>query len=84
MNYWRISTLILAATLVGIIGVGAITTASAEPQSHMRAALGHLERARTALEKAAPDKGGHRAKAIELTDQAMAETKAGIEYADKH
>jgi len=60
------------------------TVAFAEKQPHMRAAHEALKKAREALEKASPDKGGHRVKAIELVEAALAEVKAGMEFDDKH
>lgn len=50
-------------------------------QPHMRAALEHLRAARTELDKAAPDKAGHRQNAIALVDKAIAETVRGQEAA---
>jgi len=47
-------------------------------QPNMQAALAALRNARRSLIDATPDKGGHRANAIKLTDQAIAETQAGI------
>jgi hypothetical protein len=47
----------------------------------MEAALDHLQSARTELESALADKGGHRARAMSLVDQAMAEVQAGMEWA---
>jgi hypothetical protein len=47
----------------------------------MEAALSHLHSARAELESAAPNKGGHRARAIEIVNQAIAEVQAGIDYA---
>lgn len=46
----------------------------------MHRALHALENAKRDLEKAAHDYGGHRAKALELTDQAISEIKEGLEY----
>jgi len=57
--------------------------AKAEPQPHMRAAMEHLRAARESLERADPDKGGHRAKAIELVDGAIRQVEAGIAYANR-
>ena len=54
---------------------------TAPEQPHMQAALDALESARTNLDKADADKGGHRAKAIDLVKDAIAEVKAGIEAA---
>jgi hypothetical protein len=46
----------------------------------MSAAFGHLRQARAELEKAAPNKGGHRDRAIQLVDQAMQQVEAGEAY----
>ena len=56
----------------------AIEEALVPEQIHMRAALGFLQDARTSLDHATPDKGGHRAKAIQLVKQAIDEVNAGI------
>ena len=47
-------------------------------QPHMQNALRALNRAKTKLTAALPDKAGHRVKAMGLVDQAIAETQAGI------
>jgi hypothetical protein len=47
-------------------------------QPHMQAALDHLKNARNNLVQATADKGGHRANAIKLVDQAINEVNAGI------
>jgi hypothetical protein len=44
----------------------------------MTEALQHLREARAALEKAEHNKAGHREKAIQLVEQAIAEIEAGI------
>jgi hypothetical protein len=68
------------------IGLGglAASLASAAPQPHMQAALGHLRAARQSLDLATPDKGGHRAKALELVDGAIRQVEEGIAYANSH
>ena len=48
-------------------------------QPHMQAALEFLRNAKSDLERATTDKGGHRVNAIKLVDQAIDETKKGIE-----
>jgi hypothetical protein len=53
-------------------------------QSHMEAALYDLRAARQELEKAVPNKGGHREKAIELTDRAIDQVKEGIESGERN
>ena len=47
----------------------------------MQAALGSLQAARAELIQARPNTGGHRDRAISLVDQAINETRAGINYA---
>ncbi len=56
----------------------------AEPQPHMKAALESLQKAKEQLEKATADKGGHRAKALELVKSAIEETQKGISFDSKH
>jgi len=53
-------------------------------EPHMAAALEHLRQAADELEKATPNKGGHREKALELTHQAMSQVEEGIKYYDQH
>ncbi len=68
------------------IGLGGLVAglANAEPQPHMKAALGHLRAAKRSLDEATPDKGGHRAKAIELVDAAIRQVEEGIAYDNRH
>lgn len=68
------------------IGLGALVAslAKAEPQPHMRAALGHLRAAKESLERAEPDKGGHRVKAIQLVNDAIHHVEEGIGFANHH
>ena len=73
-----------AALLLGLsIGFGAVTSAWAV-QEHMVDALQSLQTAKSQLEKASHNKGGHREKALELVDQAIVQVKEGIEYAKAH
>lgn len=53
-------------------------------QPNMEAALASLQQAKESLQKATADKGGHRVKAMKAVDAAIAEVKAGIEFAKKH
>jgi hypothetical protein len=84
MNIWKCSTVALIIVLGCVVSRGAIQSASAEPQPHMKVALKHLEHAKVALEKATADKGGHRVKALELTEQAIAQVQEGVAYDNKH
>jgi hypothetical protein len=80
-NPWKLTTILLA----GLLGASVLTgTAFAKRQPLMRDALHDLQVARATLDAAAPDKGGHRVKAIELTDQAIAEVRDGIQYDNTH
>jgi outer membrane murein-binding lipoprotein Lpp len=58
--------------------------ASSSGQPHMSAALDELRSARSELDAAMADKGGHRGKAIALVDDAITEVRAGIDYAASH
>jgi uncharacterized protein HemX len=53
-------------------------------EPHMAAALEHLRQAQEELEKAAPNKGGHREKAMQLVQQAESQVEQGIQYYDQH
>ncbi|MCE9598244.1 MAG: hypothetical protein K8S54_09785 [Spirochaetia bacterium] len=70
-------TTVLIATVALAAGF-TLGTLNAENQPNMVAALGHLNAALTSLKKATADKGGHRVKAIQLTNDAIAAVKAGI------
>ena len=71
--------LIAAGAGAGTMYIGA-GEAGAETQPHMRAALGSLQNARSQLQAATADKGGHRAKAIGLVNSAIAEVQRGIAF----
>lgn len=79
-RYLATSIVTVALTLASVAGYHALAQ---ENQPHMRAALHHLQEARKELDAAEQDKGGHRAKAIDLTQSAIDEVKAGIGFADK-
>ncbi len=83
INAWKVSTLALACMLAGVVASGRIQTASAD-QPNMTDARAKLQDARSALQAAVDDKGGHRVKALGFLDQAITEVNAGIEYAKNH
>lgn len=74
---------VIAATVAFFLG-GLANHAQAERQPRMRDALAHLERALTALKNASADKGGHRVKAIGLTEQAISEVREGIQFDNRN
>src|SRR2546421_5415202 len=68
-----------------LVIVGTVAIAYAVPdQPFMRAARADLQTAKSELQKATPDKGGHRVKAIELVNKAIAEVNAGIAFDRRH
>ena len=71
----------LAASVVGLAIPG---KGSAADQPHMQAALDHLRAAKNELEKATTDKGGHRAKALTLTRDAIVQVEEGIKFDRRH
>ncbi|MGE5233781.1 MAG: hypothetical protein ACM3OB_06695 [Acidobacteriota bacterium] len=71
--------LALALAVAAAFAVGCASTGAAQP--HMRNALDELRAARGELDRALADKGGHRVRAIELVDSAIAEVQAGMDYA---
>lgn len=74
--------LILKVLLILVISVlFFVTDRVSADQPHMRAALNALRTARNELQIASSNKGGHRAKAIDLVNRAIAEVQKGIEYA---
>jgi hypothetical protein len=73
---------VLALSLLMLAGIVAGRAIADQP--HMVAAREHLRAAKAELDAAAPDKGGHRVKAIERVIEAIAEVDRGIEYERNH
>jgi hypothetical protein len=77
-------------TLSLLLGMGWYSTAHAQMHSmarhepHMSAAMGHLHQAKDELERATPNKGGHRERAMQLIDQAMQQVQEGEQYYEQH
>ncbi len=67
---------VAALATAAAIGFGAGTAQSQQP--HMQNALGYLQSARSELQQAMADKGGHRVAAINLVNQAITQVQAGI------
>lgn len=80
----RRKNLAALACLVGGAGFAAAQGAKDDGQPEMHAALDHLKQAKENLEKGKHDKGGHRKRALELVDQAIAEVNQGIAYVQGH
>jgi len=73
---------ILAVVVVAVLVIGGTVGICTADEPHMRAALERLREAREQLEKAAPNKGGHREKAIELINHAIEQVQKGIEFGE--
>jgi len=74
---------IVIGLIIGLtIGI-AVGSWAAVHQPHMMAALEALKTAKTELEIAEHNKGGHRAKALELVHKAIEQTKKGIEAGER-
>jgi hypothetical protein len=67
-----------------LLGCGFFAGKLQADQPHMQAALSALQTARTELQQAATDKGGHRKKALDYVNSAIIEVQAGISYDRKH
>jgi hypothetical protein len=68
----------LAMTLTAGIFIGQATAR----QNHMYAALDSLQTAKSELQAAESNKGGHRARALDYVNSAIDEVHAGINYAE--
>jgi hypothetical protein len=77
-------TVLLAVLCAVFLFGGFLVGRASAGQPHMKAALDSLQAAKTELNAAEADKGGHRVKALELVNSAIAEVQAGIEYAKTH
>jgi hypothetical protein len=79
----RHSVKILAVVIVAL-GLLAPRFTFPEDQPHMQEALRHLQAAAEELQRATHDKGGHREKALEATQQAIQHVNEGIRYDNTH
>jgi hypothetical protein len=73
-----------AGSAIAVAAVAASTTQASAYQGNMERALSALYEALASLREATPNKGGHKANAARLVEQAIEETKLGIEWADEH
>jgi hypothetical protein len=87
MNIWKPIAIVSSSVLTLLLACGGgevVVRQAAAEQPNMQAAREHLEHARGSLERAEPNKGGHRERAIELIDRAIAQVNEGIEFARAH
>ena len=73
-----------ATGLAAIWLLGATVRSASAYQGNMERAVGSLHEALQSLQEATPNKGGHRERAMDLIRQAIAETQAGITFANEH
>jgi len=76
-------SIIRGLLLVLVLSLGFIAGQLSAAQPKMQAALTNLRQARSNLNAATADKGGHRERALSLVNQAIDEVDAGIRY-DRH
>ena len=74
----NIKTHMLIGIVAGSAIVGGVIGCATAAQPHMEAALSALQTAKSELQVAEHDKGGHRVKALALVNDAIAETQLGI------
>lgn len=73
----------IALSLCTLLLAG-IVAGAAPDQPFMRAARADLQTAKRELQRARPDKGGHRVKAMSLVNKAIAQVNAGIAFDRRH
>ena len=79
----KLHRLVIALLVITAIASGFVAGRASADQPRMQAALEHLRLARTELQHADRDKGGHREAALKYTESAIAEVERGIGY-DRH
>ena len=76
--------IVITLLVITAIASGFVAGRASADQPRMQAALGHLRQARTELEKADRDKGGHREAALKFTNDAIAEAERGVQFDRRH
>jgi len=74
----RGKTVVLALLGAVVLLAGFLVGRASADQPHMQAALDHLRSAKAELKVAEHNKGGHRANALKLVNEAITEVEAGI------
>jgi hypothetical protein len=78
------SRIIVACLLCAVLVSGFLLGRASADQPHMQAALEHLRAAKGELERAEADKGGHRARAIVLVNDAISQVEKGVGFDRRH
>lgn len=84
MRHFSRREVMLGASVAGVLAALASGGRAHADQPHMHAALDALKLANRELAEATPDKGGHRAKALDLVRRAIAQVERGIDYDRRH
>jgi len=87
MTFWKPVAIASSSALAVLLACGGgevVVRPAGAGQPNMEGAREHLQQARAFLDRAEPNKGGHRERAIELVDQAIAQVNEGIEFARTH
>jgi hypothetical protein len=79
----KLHRFVIALLIVTAIASGFVAGRASADQPRMQAALEHLRLAKGELEHADRDKGGHRERALRLTNQAIDEVEKGVRF-DRH
>ncbi len=77
-------SIIRALFLTLILAAGFIAGQLSAAQPQMQSALTNLRQARTNLNRATSDKGGHRERALSLVNDAIDQVEKGIAYDRRH
>jgi hypothetical protein len=75
-SWFTVLAFVFAVCLGAVVGGVAV----AQNQNHMYSARSYLQSARDQLQVATHDKGGHRASALNLVNQALQQVNWGIQY----
>jgi hypothetical protein len=75
-------TTLVAAGFAAVMGGAFLVGQASAGQPHMQAALDALRTARTELNMAESNKGGHRVRALGLVDRAIDQVQMGIEHGE--
>lgn len=77
-----IRTAILSGGFAAVLGTGIFIGQAVAAQPHMQDALDALRTARSELNLATHNKGGHRVRALEYVNSAISEVERGMDAAD--
>jgi low affinity Fe/Cu permease len=75
----RLTKTVLATSAAAVLTLGVVVGQAMAYQEHMHAALDALRTARSELQAAEHNKGGHRERAIQLVNDAIDQVQEGID-----